>query len=99
MEVELDSRARAPLAKVLPKDAHGGRYRVERRPDGVIVMTPVVSLTERELSVLARPELVQAIRKGVDQAHAGQLVGHGPGEFAKLAADLGIDVFGADEED
>jgi uncharacterized protein (DUF362 family) len=72
---------------------------VERRPDGVIVMTPVVSMTERELSVLARPELVEAIKRGVDQAHAGQVVGHGPGEFAKLAADLGIDLFGPDEKE
>ena len=56
MEVELDSRRRAPLAKVLPKETgEGARYRVERCQDGTIVMTPVHSLTDRELSVLARP--------------------------------------------
>jgi hypothetical protein len=98
MEVELDSRQRAPLAKVLPKSDHGRRYRVERQEDGTIVLTPVVSLTERELSILANPERMESIRRGVELAKAGKVVRGEPGEFAKLAAELGIDLFGPDED-
>lgn len=92
-EVELDARQRAPLAKVLPKGATNTRYRVAVHADGTIVMTPVVSLTERELAVMADPELVEAIKRGVEMAHAGKVVRHEPGHFSKLSAEL------PDEED
>lgn len=99
MEVELDSRQRAPLAKVLPRSAHGGRYRVERQNDGTIVLTPVVSLTERELAVLARPELVEGIRRGVQEIRDGKGVRHEAGHFSKLAAERGDDIYAEDQED
>jgi hypothetical protein len=99
MEVELDSRQRAPLAKVLQRGEHGARYRVQRLEDGTIVMTPVVSLTERELAVLARPELVEDIRRGVAEVQAGRFTRHEPGAFAKILAEEGIDPYGPDEED
>jgi hypothetical protein len=91
-EVELESRKRAALAKVLPKGANT-RYRIERLEDGTIIMTPVVSLTERELALLGSPELVEQIKRGVEMAHAGKAVRHEPGHFSALAAEL------ADQED
>jgi hypothetical protein len=97
-EVELDSRQRAPLAKVLPNGANN-RYRVQRLEDGTIVMTPVVSLTERELAVLARPELVESIRKGIAEVKGGRVSRHEPGYFAKILAEEGVDPYGPDEED
>jgi hypothetical protein len=89
-EVELDSRQRAPLAKILPRDART-RYRVERLPDGTIVLTPVVSLTDRELSLLSDPERVASIRRGVEEAHAGKVVRHEPGDWGRILEELGTD--------
>ncbi len=98
VEVELDSRQRAPLAKVLHKGDRT-RYRVTRLEDGEIRLTPVVSLTDRELAVVAQPELVESIRRGVELAHAGKVVRHEPGHFTQLAEKMGIDIHAEDEED
>lgn len=99
LEVEIDARRRAPLAKVLPKSDHGSRYRVERHEDGTIVLTPVASFTDRELSILTNPDRVESIRRGVQQAHSGQVVSDGPEHFSKLAAELGIDPFAPDDDE
>jgi len=40
---------------------------------------------ERELAVLARPELVEGIRRGVEQVKAGKGIRYEPGHFSKLA--------------
>jgi hypothetical protein len=97
-EVELDSRQRAPLARVLPNGANT-RYRVERLEDGTIVMTPVVSLSEREIALLANPGRVESIREGVRQAKAGEVFRYEPDHFAKELAAEGIDAYESDEED
>lgn len=39
-EIELDARRRAPLAKVIPRDA-AQRYKVDVFLDGTITLTPV----------------------------------------------------------
>jgi hypothetical protein len=73
-EVELDSRGRVPLGRI----ATSHRYRVERLEDGEILLTPVVSISERELAVLANPELVESIKRGVAQMNAGQVEPYTP---------------------
>jgi hypothetical protein len=74
LEVELDSRGRVPLGRV----ATAQRYRVERLDGGDILLTPVVSMSERELAVLANPELVASIRAGVAQMKGGQVKPYTP---------------------
>jgi hypothetical protein len=74
LEVELDSRGRAPLGRI----ATAQRYRVERLDGGDILLTPIVSITERELAVLANPELVASIKAGVAQMKAGQVKPYTP---------------------
>ncbi|MGH9007492.1 MAG: hypothetical protein ACRDV6_07250 [Acidimicrobiales bacterium] len=68
-EVELDSRGRVPLGRF----ATSSRYRVERREDGEIVLTPVISITERELAVLGNPALVESIKLGIKQMRASEV--------------------------
>ena len=98
LELELDSRQRLPLAKVIHGEERS-RFRVTRLEGGEILLTPVVSLSERELSVLSRPDLVESIKRGVAQAKAGQVTRFEPGHFSKVAADLGIDPFAPGEDD
>jgi hypothetical protein len=74
LEIELDSRGRAPLGRI----ATSPRYRVERLNDGEIILTPVISITERELAVLANPELVASIKLGVAQMNAGDVKPYTP---------------------
>lgn len=78
-EVEVDSRGRVALGKA--GAAAGQRYRVDRNLDGVLVMTPVVSIPERELLVWLDSELAARIRRGVDHAKAGKTIDLG--SFAK----------------
>jgi hypothetical protein len=74
LEVELDSRGRAPLGRI----ATSPRYRVEKLDGGEILLTPVVSITERELAVLANPELVASLKEGIAQMKAGQVKPYTP---------------------
>jgi hypothetical protein len=85
MEVELDSRQRLPLAKVVQGSQH--RFRVERQPGGELLLTPIVSISERELAMLKNPEAMASLRKGVSDAAEGKVVRHGPGYFSKRVAD------------
>jgi hypothetical protein len=48
-EAEVDSRGRVSLGKAGAEP--GRRYRVERNIDGVLILTPVVSIPEREMIV------------------------------------------------
>lgn len=87
IEVELDSRHRLPMAKVVDAGQH--RFRVTRLPGGDFLLSPVVSVSERELAVLRSPETLASLREGLDQAAKGDVVRHGPGHFTKLAEELG----------
>jgi hypothetical protein len=70
----LDSRGRVPLGRI----ATSPRYRVEKLESGEILLTPIVSITERELAVLANPELVARIQRGIAQMKAGQVKPYTP---------------------
>ena len=83
MEVELDSRQRLPLAKVIQGSQH--RFRVEVQPGGELLLTPLVSISERELAMLRNPEAMATLKEGLDNVVAGNVVRHGPGHFSKLA--------------
>lgn len=88
-EVELDSRQRLPLAKVV--QASQRRFRVEKLPSGEYLLTPVVSISERELAVLKDREIMNKIEEGVRQAAAGDVVRYEVGFFSQLIENDGID--------
>jgi predicted transcriptional regulator len=79
IELEVDERQRVSLGKVIGKDVK--RVRVEELADGVIMLTPVISLSERELSVLANPERLASIKAGILEAKEGRIVRHEPGHW------------------
>ena len=87
-----------PGARVLHKGDRG-RYRVTRTQDGEIILTArVVSLTDRELALLANPGIVESIRQGIAEAHEGKVVRYEPGHFSKALAEDGIDPPEPDED-
>ena len=77
LEVELDSRGRVPLGRI----ATSSRYRVTQSEDGEIILTPVVSISQRELALLRNPEMVAKLRRSIAQAEAGQLKPYNPGSL------------------
>ncbi len=56
-ETEVDSRGRVSLGRAGAEP--GRRYRVARDIDGVLLLTPVVSIPERELIVWENPALAE----------------------------------------
>ena len=56
-----------------------------RTIDGVLLLTPVVSIPERELIVWAKPALAERIRIGITEAQAGRTVDLG--DFTGYATD------------
>jgi hypothetical protein len=94
-EVELDSRQRLPLAKVI--DGKHSRYRITYLEGGELLLTPVVSLTERELEMIGNPARMASIRAGIEQAQAGRVTAYRAGHFSKLLAEHGDDPFVPDE--
>lgn len=88
-EVELDSRQRLPLARIVDDDQR--RFRITRLPDGDYLLTPVVSISERELALLRNSRALESLQDGIDQAARGKVVRHGPGHFSDLAASLGAE--------
>ena len=85
MEVELDSRQRLPLAKVVQGSQH--RFRVDVQPGGELLLTPLVSISERELAMLKNPEAMASLKEGLDEAAEGKVVRHGAGYFSKRVAE------------
>lgn len=69
-ETEVDSRGRVSLGRAGARP--GRKYRVQTNPDGVLILTPVVSIPEREIEVWTDPLLAKRIRKGIEQAQAGK---------------------------
>jgi hypothetical protein len=86
IELELDSRQRLPLARVIQGSQH--RFRVTTMPDGSLILTPMVSISERELAMLCNPEALASLREGIDQAARGEVVRYKPGYFTRLAEEL-----------
>ena len=71
-ETEVDSRGRVSLGRAGAEP--GRRYRVARNIDGVLLLTPVVSIPERELIVWENPALAERIRTGITEAQSGRTV-------------------------
>jgi len=71
-EAETDNRGRISLGRA--GASPGRRYRVAVNADGVLLLTPVVSIPERELRVWQDPELADRIRQAVVAAETGQTV-------------------------
>ena len=80
-ETVVDSRKRISLGKA--GVAEDTRYAVSVSDDGDILLTPLVSIPARERWVWDRPELLDSIRRGIEQAAAGDL--HDLGSFKKYA--------------
>lgn len=68
--VELDDRRRVSLGKI-GRPEHT-RYIVEEEPDGTLVLTPAVVMSELEAKLLANRELVERIN--ANRADLGRLV-------------------------
>jgi hypothetical protein len=79
-EAEVDPRGRLSLGKA--GATPGRRYRVESNVDGVLILTPVVSIPEREVALLTDPEVQRRILRGLDQAEEGGT--HDLGDFTQF---------------
>jgi hypothetical protein len=82
-EAEVDNRGRVSLGRAGAEP--GGRYRVARNIDGVLLLTPVVSIPERELIVWENPALAERIRTGITETQTGRTVDLG--DFTGYATD------------
>jgi hypothetical protein len=61
---------------------------VARNIDGVLLLTPVVSIPERELIVWERPALAERIRTGIAETQTGRTVD--VGDFTGYATDTTV---------
>jgi hypothetical protein len=82
-EAEVDPRGRLSLGRA--GATPGRRYRVEANVDGVLMLTPVVSIPERELHLWKDPALQQRILMGIEQANKGKT--HDLGDFTTYLAE------------
>lgn len=69
-EVEADTRNRLPLTRAGVRP--GTRYRVEVDVDGVVILTPVISIPKRELPVWTDPELRKRLDDGLEAIERGE---------------------------
>jgi hypothetical protein len=82
-ESEADARGRVALGRAGARV--GRRYQVRTDTDGVIVLTPVVSIPEREMVAWENPQLAEDVRVAVADAHAGNTVDLG--DFSRYVDD------------
>jgi hypothetical protein len=80
-ESEADSRGRVALGRAGARP--GRRYQVRADDDGVIMLTPVVSIPEREMLAWENPRLAEQVRAAVADAEAGRSVDLG--DFTQYA--------------
>lgn len=78
-ETEVDSRGRVSLGRAGAKP--GRRYRIESNVDGVLILTPVVSIPEREMEVWRNPVLAERIRNAYKRSETSP--GHDRGDFSQ----------------
>lgn len=71
-EAEADTRGRIALGRAGARP--GRRYQVRTDDDGVVVLTPVVSIPEREMLVWENPKLAEKIRSAAAEAESGRTV-------------------------
>ena len=80
-ESEADARGRVALGRAGARP--GRRYQVRSDDDGVIVLTPVVSIPEREMLVWEDPQLAERVRTAVGDVESGR--GVDLGDFSQYA--------------
>ncbi len=80
-ESEADSRGRVALGRAGARP--GRRYQVRADDDGVIMLTPVVSIPEREMLAWENPRLAEQVRAAVADVEAGRSVDLG--DFTQYA--------------
>jgi hypothetical protein len=80
-ESEADARGRVALGREGARP--GRRYQVRSDDDGVIVLTPVVSIPEREMLVWENPQLAEQVRNAIADVEAGRSVDLG--DFTQYA--------------
>ena len=80
-ESEADGRGRVSLGRAGARP--GRRYQVRSDDDGVIVLTPVVSIPEREMLAWENPQLAEQVRTAIVDAEAGR--GVDLGDFTRYA--------------
>jgi hypothetical protein len=80
----IDKRGRLTLGV----EAKSKQYRVMKNQFGQILLDPVVNIPEHELWLWKNPEAMASLKKGMQEAAAGEL--HDLGSFAECA-DLEID--------
>jgi hypothetical protein len=67
--VELDTRRRCALGRV-GRPEHS-RYLVTEEPDGTLIFTPAVVMTQHEAAILRHPDLIEQIKTAqADRSHA-----------------------------
>ena len=88
-EVEVDGRNRLPLGKLVQCDKQ--RFRVTPLDDGEILLSPVISVSVREMRVIQNPGRLASLKEGIAEAGRGDVVKFEPGHFSRLAGSLGPD--------
>lgn len=61
MLIELDSRRRVALGKI--GNPEHSRYIVTEQPDGTLIFSPAVVMTEHEAALLRHPEIIERIQQ------------------------------------
>ncbi|KAA0234606.1 MAG: hypothetical protein JJLCMIEE_03079 [Acidimicrobiales bacterium] len=57
--IELDSRRRASLGKI----GHHDRYLASEQPDGTVILTPAIVISQLEARFMQNPALINRIEK------------------------------------
>lgn len=86
-ETEPDNKRRVSLGTAV-RTQPGVRYKVMQNELGQILLDPVKSVPAYEAWVYENPERIASIKRGIDQAEAGQLV----------SVDLGTDEDDCEDE-
>jgi len=82
-ETVVDSRRRISLGKAgVIEDT---RYAVSVSDDGDILLTPLATIPAREMIIWERPDVMEALDRGIADALAGRT--HYLGSFAKYASE------------
>ncbi len=73
------------MSRVVHSGQH--RFRIVPLDGGDFLVSPVVSVSERELAVLRNPATLASLQEGLDQVARGDVVRFEPGHFSRLAED------------